>query len=288
MFSAMAEIARHQLAQECYGFDPFLMGLRMKFEGLKTDISALKSVVKSQKTIFSGVKEAVKVAAAGRKFMEGVGYAMHVTIEGRDEADANSALKQVRDIAMLSNGKEIENSLPKLVRSNPFLPVNRLLGPNGERWVPIHVILPHSKVTKMLKELDNYFVLNADLVEENNIEWGYLASTISTTATLIEPTFFWPDSHYEIHKRYIEKDHYSKLKSFPQNLNARSAMEKIRNDLAKIFAESGGIHLQIGKVYKYKENKELNTLELLESIKNTLDPHNSINPGSLGIGIKSK
>ena len=33
---------------------------------------------------------------------------------------------------------------------------------------------------------------------------------------LLEPTFFWEDSHYQIHKRYIEKSHYKKLSIFPK------------------------------------------------------------------------
>ncbi|MDC0073819.1 FAD-binding oxidoreductase [Alphaproteobacteria bacterium] len=283
MFSAMAEIARQQLAQECYGFDPFLMGLRMKFEGLKTDINAIKNLAKSGKNFISGVSDALKVAVAGRKFMEGVNYAMHVTIEGRDERDVESSIDHINKIALNNNGVSIKNSLPKLVRANPFLPLNRLLGPNGERWVPVHVILPHSKVNKMLESLDNYFNKNKQLIEKNNIQWGYLTSTIGTTATLIEPTFFWPDSHYQIHEKYIEKSHYNKLQKFPENLEARKAMEIIREDLAEIFMNAGGVHLQIGKMYPFKENRQINTWKLIKNIKKYTDPNCMINPGSLGL-----
>ena len=283
MFESMSEITRKQLAHECYGFDPFLMGLRMKFEGLKKDLQSLGALTKSQKNIFSGVKEAIKVASAGRSFMEGVGYAMHITVEGKNDKDVNGSIEEIKRIAEKNNGKEITNSLPKLVRANPFLPTNRLLGPKGERWVPIHVILPHSKVKGILKDIDSYFNNNKELIEKNNIKWGYLTSTIGTSAILLEPTFFWEDSHYEIHKRYIEKSHYNKLDSFSENLEARNAMNKIREDMSNIFMENGGTHLQIGKMYKYKENRQEAAWNLLVSIKKALDPNNLINPGSLGI-----
>ncbi len=283
MFAAMAQISRERLAEECYGFDPFLLGLRMKFEGLGQDMKALASVAKSGKSLLGGLKEAAKVAVAGRRFMEGVAYGMHLTIEGRDDDDAESALRRVRAIAAENGGTEIENSLPKLVRANPFLPTNRLLGPEGERWVPIHVIVPHSRVAGLLKALDTYFNENAKAVEENGIQWGYLTSTIGTTATLIEPTFFWPDSHYDIHRRYIEKAHYAKLKQFPENLKARNAMAKIRGDLADLFAEHGGTHLQIGKMYRFRESREAETWKLIEGIKKLVDPDGVVNPGSLGL-----
>ena len=283
MFSAMAQITREQLAHECYGFDPFLMSLRMKFEGLKKDLQSLGAVSKSQKNIFSGMKEVIKVAAAGRSFIKDVGYAMHITVEGRDIKETDSAIERIKIIAQENNGKEIANSLPKLVRANPFLPLNRLLGPDGERWVPIHVILPHSKINLMLKELDNYFDNNSEIIEKNNIKWGYLTSTIGTSAVLLEPTFFWEDSHYEIHKKYIEEQHYKKLKKFPQNLTAREAMHKIREDLSNLFVEHGGTHLQIGKMYKYKQNRDEVSWNLLVGIKKLLDPKGLVNPGSLGL-----
>ncbi|MBM3502989.1 MAG: FAD-binding oxidoreductase [Alphaproteobacteria bacterium] len=282
MATAMGEIARQGLASECYGFDPFLLHLRLKFEGLAQDIKSLASVVKSGKSLLSGLKEAAKVAVAGRSFMEGVQYAMHVTVEGRDQADAESALKKIREIAT-RQGKEIENSLPKLVRANPFLPTNRLLGPEGQRWVPVHGIMPHSRVVPFLKALDDYFNANRELVEKNGIEWGYLCTTVGAGAFLCEPTFFWPDSHYDVHRRHIEPAHYAKLKQVPTNLDARNAMIKIRKDLAKLFMDFGCIHLQVGKMYLYRESRDPLTYALLQAIKDHVDPHHLVNPGSLGL-----
>ncbi|MSO64738.1 MAG: FAD-binding oxidoreductase [Alphaproteobacteria bacterium] len=282
LVGAMSEVARRGLAQECYGFDPYLLELRMKFEGLAQDIKSLGALVRSGKSLLGGLKDAAKVAVAGRRFMEGVSYAMHVTVEGRDKADAESALKQVREIAT-KHGREIENSLPKLVRANPFVPTNRLLGPEGQRWVPIHVILPHSRVVPMLRALDRYFQDNAKLVEDNGIEWGYLSTVIGPTAFLCEPTFFWPDSHYQVHQRHIEPAHYAKLKRFPENLKAREAMGKIRKDLAKLFMEFGSIHLQIGKMYPYRDSRDPTTYALLQAVKDYVDPHHLMNPGSLGL-----
>jgi len=282
MAAAMCEIARQGLASECFGFDPFLLQLRMRFEGLAQDLKSLASVVKSGKSLLAGLKDATRIAVAGRAFMEGVGFAMHVVVEGRDQADAESAMKKVREIAS-RDGKEIENSLPKLVRANPFQPTNRLLGPEGQRWVPIHTIVAHSRVVPMLRAIDEYFNANRELVEKNRIEWGYLCGTIGPSAMLIEPTFFWPDSHYEVHRRHIHPGHYAKLKQHPTNLDARNAMAKIRKDLTKVFMQQGSTHLQIGKMYPYRESRDPLSYALVQAIKDHVDPRHLMNPGSLGL-----
>ena len=282
MTEAMSEIARQSLASECFGFDPYLLQLRMKFEGLSQDLKALASVVKSGKSLLGGLKEAAKVAVAGRAFMEGVGFAMHVVVEGRDQADADSGLRKVREIAT-RNGREIENSLPKLVRANPFQPTNRLLGPEGQRWVPIHAMVAHSRLLPLIRAVDQYFNDHREVIEKNRIEWGYLLGTVGPTAVLVEPTLFWPDSHYEVHRRHIEPAHYAKLKQWPTNLDARNAMANIRKDLAKLFMQYGSAHLQVGKMYPYRESREPLTYALLQAIKDHVDPKHLMNPGSLGL-----
>ena len=41
---------------------------------------------------------------------------------------------------------------------------------------------------------------------------------------------------------------------------------------------NGGAHLQIGKMYKFRENRSDTSWNLLISIKKILDPNNLVNP----------
>jgi FAD/FMN-containing dehydrogenase len=100
---------------------------------------------------------------------------------------------------------------------------------------------------------------------------------------LIEPTFFWPDSHYEVHRRHIQPAHYAKLKQHPTNLDARNAMAKIRKDLTKVFMQQGSTHLQIGKMYPYRESRDPLSYAMVQAIKDHVDPQHLMNPGSLGL-----
>jgi hypothetical protein len=45
----------------------------------------------------------------------------------------------------------------------------------------------------------------------------------------------------------------------------------------------GGIHLQVGKWYPFRDSLEPATFETLGAIKGALDPHRLVNPGSLGL-----
>ena len=80
--AAMSEVSRRSLAAECFAFDPYLQGQRLKREGLLTDIKRLAGVARSGKSIIDGVKGAAKVAAGGRRMFEGVEYSVHLVIDG--------------------------------------------------------------------------------------------------------------------------------------------------------------------------------------------------------------
>lgn len=158
--AAMSEIGRRGLAAECYGFDPFLQNSRVL--GGDTD------VVEDVKTLArvagkSGLKESIRIAASGRRFVKKVQWGLHVNVEDRCEAGADHALAEICRIAEENSGGEIPNSLPTIVGAYPFPPTNSMVGPDGERWVPIHgkVGGAHREMIGRIKELlDENGVIN--------------------------------------------------------------------------------------------------------------------------------
>jgi len=55
----------------------------------------------------------------------------------------------------------------------------------------------------------------------------------------------------------------------------------MRVDLVKIFNNSYGSHMQIGRFYPYFDTRNDDIKSLLCSLKKHVDPKNLINPGSL-------
>ena len=162
-----------------------------------------------------------------------------------------------------------------------------MVGPNGERWVPSHVVVPHSRAVASYQEILSLFDGHADEFRAFEIQTGFLFATIATNGFVIEPVFYWPDALTEIHEESVEEDHIKRLQCFPENLEARQKVAQVRNEFAAHFCQSGGIHLQIGKSYRYKEGLQDSTLSLLRSIKAHVDPKGLMNPGSLGLDAAS-
>jgi len=118
---AQVEMGRLGLACELFGFDPNLQAVRMKRASLAADVKSLTNVITKQKGGFlKGLKEGAKVALAGRSYMDDVAYSIHFMVEGHSDAEVAAKIDTLKNIATRHGGNEIENSIPKIMRANPF------------------------------------------------------------------------------------------------------------------------------------------------------------------------
>ncbi|MEM1020884.1 MAG: FAD-binding oxidoreductase [Pseudomonadota bacterium] len=279
----LAEVSRQGLATEVFAFNPFLQTQQMKRSGLLQDTKYLKGVVTGQDSLMKGIKEGAKMALAGKSDLNKPMWTIHTISEGRSEAAVDADVAAIRDIAKKAGANEIANTVPKATAGIPFGPVNSMIGPDGERWVPIHALVPHSKGAALLKELDALTERFKPQMDALKIDTGYLLLTMSTTIFLIEPVFYWQDEIKEIHDTYVEDAILKKITRFPENLEARAVVEEMRQAMLDLFEGYGAGHFQIGKTYRYGKTLMPGTKALLKAIKAEVDPDNRINPGSLGI-----
>ncbi len=282
MLPAMSKTSRAGLASECFGFDPFLQSQRMKRESLAKDIKSLAGVMKSSGSVLGALKQGAKIATAGRGFMKDVPYSLHVTTENRHATAAKADLEQVNAIIKEAGGTQIENAIPTLIAANPFMPPNSMIGPSGERWAPVHAVVPHSGAVNLMDAMEAVFTEHADDINKYGIGVGYLLTTVGLSAVVLEPVFFWPDELMEFHKRNIEKSHLKKIKGFEKNLDARKCVANIRNHIKETCLTHSAIHFQIGKTYLYQEGLNPHSLALVKAIKQHMDKDNLLNPGALG------
>lgn len=281
--AAASAFARTGAFAEVFGFDPALQKVRMKRASLASDVKALASVVKGQKSILAGVREAARIAVAGRDFVEADEYSLHVVAEGRHDAAVAADLARARDIARRVGGREIENTIPKVVRAAPFAPLNNMIGPDGERWAPVHGVLAHSVAPRAWAAIDACFAAFAPRFEKAGVTTGCLVTTLSTNAVLIEPVFYWPSALDRIHRATVEHWLLDRIDEFAPNPVADALVDEARKRVARIFLEHGAAHFQIGKTYLYREGRAADAYALLQSIKAALDPQGRLNPGALGL-----
>jgi len=286
LLGAMSEIARAELAAESFAFDPFLQAQRMKRDSLAKDAKQLGNMLKAEAKaggLFKAAKEGAKVALAGRGFLKDVPFSLHRIAEGRHQPGVDADMKQIAAIVREHGGKEVENSIPKILRANPFPPPNSMLGPEGERWVPVHGFLPHSKLVEGWERLQTLWQARADDMTRLKVETGALLAATGRTGCLIEPVFFWPGEHNPLHHHAVEPDHLAKLKAQPNNPEANMLVEELRREVIAIFRDLGAVHMQIARAYPLKENHDPAAWEMLRALKRQLDPGGLMNPGSLGL-----
>lgn len=283
LIEAMSEIARAGIADECFAFDPHLQTVRMQRESLMSDVKKLAGVLKGGKSVLGAIRDGARIAIAGRGYMKDVQYSLHVLVEERVQAAAAAAADEVRAICRRHEAKEIENSIPKILRANPFTPLNNMVGPNGERWVPVHTILPHSKAASAMAGVEALFQKHDALMEKHGIGYGLLFATVSHNGFVIEPVFFTPDALNEIHKATVEDSVLRKMPCFDSNPAAAEATALIRQELIDLFESIGGIHMQIGKAYPYRLGLRAGAWRVIDAIKKAVDPAGRVNPGALGL-----
>ena len=281
LFAAMAEVARADVVAEQFAFDPGLQAVRMKRVSLMEDDKSLGKLVKGTGGL-KGLVEGAKVVMAGRNFLKEGAFSVHLSLDGRDAVDADAKAAIVRRI-MARGGTEVENTVPKVMRANPFAEVSSMLGPNGERWVPVHGTVPFSKAVKMWETCEAVFAKHAAAVEKFDIDHGYLSCTVGQVGTLLEPVMYWPDARNAFHERVLDADYLARLPKYPANPEAAAAVAKIREDLARAFTQAGAVSFQLGKFYPYQEGLEPSAAAFLKQLKQIVDPQGRMNPGGLGL-----
>ena len=278
---ATGAVGRLGLVSECFGLDPFFLSERIASTGFADDVDKLLGIAKGQSSILRGMKEAFKVAAAGRRYLKDVGYTLHMSVDGRDDADADTALESVKNACSSHNGREIEASIPKVMRGTPFPPPIMMLGPNGDRWVPMHGILPHSLHATLLDDIDVFMDANKDVIERHGLVWGQVSNLIGQSRVLIEVNLYWKDRRTDMIESYLDDDFLKTRETFEPDPLAHAAVGELRKGLANLFRRRGGTHMQIGRSYPFLESRMDPAADLLRSLKKTVDPNNLINPGAL-------
>ena len=282
LFECMADIARANVVSELFAFDPGMQKVRMKRVSLAEDARALGQVMKSAGGGLRSLKEGAKVVLAGRGFLDEAHFSLHMSLDGRDATEADSRAALVRRL-IGKRGEEVAATIPRVMRSNPFAEVNSMIGPGGERWVPVHGSVPLSSATSMYQALEAVHARHREDSERLGIEHGYLLCIVGDRAILIEPVLYWPDSRLLFHDRVLDPEYLGRLPRFEENLPAREAVDRLRRELAECFLQHGAASFQIGRFYPYREGLEPSAARLLDGIKRLVDPDGILNPGCLGM-----
>jgi len=278
--SGMAAGAREGVAADNFGLDPKLQQGQLG----STDASAMKqaaiAVFKASRNWFDGLWQLMKMGLAGKSFLEGHNYSAHFSVEGYSQAEAATKLALLRK-AVGQHGTEIAATMPTVLMAMPFIPLYPILGPQGQRWVPMHGILPFSKLHAFNAKLDELYADYAARMEVAKVEKAAMYTSISTHGFLFEPVFYWQDDRTAYHKRYLPQEYLDVLPEYEANPEGRALVKEMKEKIQDVFTEFGAVHMQIGKAYPYMRGREAQGASLILQVKAQLDPDNMMNPGAL-------
>lgn len=283
LIRAMSEVSRRRLAEACFAFDPTLQRQRMKRASLLADARALGNVVAKQGSVLRGLREGVRTAVAGRGFLDDDSYSAHFVVEETTLEAAADGARRIAAICAGAGGREVENSIPKITRANPFGPLNSMVGPGGERWLPVHGLVPHSRAIAAFEAIEALFDRNTEALATHGIVHGTLLTFADTNCLVIEPVFYWPDTLNALHRHSVDDSLLARFTPFPENPAGRAEVMRLRREIVDLFRGMGAAHLQIGRLYPYLDGLEASPRCLVEAIKDHLDPEGRVNPGALGL-----
>lgn len=283
VLAALSAIERAGIATECFGFDPGLNAVRMKRDSLAADARSLANMMKAQGSAWGALKEGAKVVVAGRAFLKDAKFTLHVLAEASQASAAESDIAEARRIALALGGMETGNSIPKIIRANPFGPLNSMLGPEGQRWAPVHGLLAHSRAVACYAAIEALVERRRAEMEPLGIFTGTLIAAVGGAGVIIEPCLYWPDAANVLHTATVEPSHLARLPVLPANPKARELVHELKQAFIDLFLEHGAAHLQIGRAYRYRESLDPAAEALLLAVKRNVDPRGLMNPGSLGL-----
>lgn len=282
MARAMESVAKEGVVSENFGLNPLLQKAWLGRTNMKQSVDAALAVFKNSRNPIEGTAKLIRMAVAGKSFLEKAEYSAHFIVEGKDASHARSLLAAVRRAAS-TFGTEVPNTIPTVVRSMPFMPLYPIMGPTGERWVPLHGIIPFSQVDAFHAKLSAQHARYEPRMRDLNITTAAMFMTVSTHAFLYEPVFYWRDSRHIYHRRYLPADFLKMLPEYAENPAARALVEEMREGIRSLFQSVGAAHLQVGKSYPYMKGRDEKNAEVLRGIKELLDAKRLVNPGCLGL-----
>jgi D-lactate dehydrogenase (cytochrome) len=284
LLAAMAELARADLVAQQSAFDPLLVAMRTRRQSLAEDFRTLTGFLRGAKSLSRGLKDAASIVAAGRGFLEDAGYLLHCFAEARGPASLHEDLAAIRAIAQRHGGREVDASIAKVMAATPFPALNGIVGPAGERWAPVHAVVPSSAAEAAYRALIDLLAEHEPLTTRHSISCGTLFATAGPQAVVMEPMFFWPDALERLHRDTLEPRALARIPERERQPEAREAVAALRRAFVEAVRPLGAVHLQLGRFYPWLERRGPVFGDLVRALKRDLDPAGILNPGVLGLG----
>ena len=278
LVAAMTEVMRAGLATRVFALDR-LRSASARRVGASEAVRTLGAVIARAATPAEALRDAARLARAGLAPEDDAPWALHLVSEGETAEIAAARLSLAR--RHCGAGQEIDAVVPRTLRARPFS-IRGMVGPVGERWVPVHGIVAPSRASAALAALRLALAEEAAAMERTGVVANWLIASGGPFVT-IEPMFYWPDSLLPQTLAHLSTSHRTRFGGAAANPDAVALVRRLRLRLRDILDAHGAVHAQIGRFYRYADALDPGGADLARRVKAALDPERRLNPGALGL-----
>jgi D-lactate dehydrogenase (cytochrome) len=165
----------------------------------------------------------------------------------------------------------------------PFAPFYNVLGPKGERWVPLHGVLSHDQVGPFHAALQALYASRKAEMQRHGVWTGAMFETVGSSGFLYEVAFNWPGARNAYHEAVVPQDYLAAVPTYPADPAADAFLDQLKQDVTALYSAHGAGHFQLGKTYPHATRLSAPALAALKAMKAQLDPDGLMNPGALGL-----
>jgi D-lactate dehydrogenase (cytochrome) len=281
MMAALVEIAQTVPVARAFAMDP----VRVRADAEVPAMEALRTagaVAGRAGSVYRAMRDVAGLGGTTlreRSRPAEAAWTLHLTAEGLTEAVAEVGIEAARRIAAAAGGQEVSATIPRALRARPYS-IRGLVGPAGERWVPVHGMLPLATAQDCLAALEAAHVEMGRAMAEHGIAVSHMVSSAGAYVS-IEPMFYWRDALDPLHLKHLADSSRARFGSFEPNRAARALVRRAREVLFGVMDAHGAVHAQIGRFYPLASRMDPGAAALLVRVKSMLDPRGRMNPGAL-------
>ena len=281
MMGALVDIVRRGFVARALAMDPVRGRSATKIEAGEA-LRTAAAVAARAGGVFQAMRD---VAGLARAKLAEPAWSLHLTAEGVTVPAAEAGIAAARALALAAGAKEVEAAIPRALRARPYS-IRGFVGPDGERWVPVHGMLPLGAAQACLGALEARLRDMAPELSKAGIAVSHIVSSLGAYVT-IEPMFYWQDALDPIHLRHLSDKNRERFGGFAARPDARQIVRDARTALGAVMDAHGAVHAQIGRYYALAPRMVPGAAALLHNVKMMLDPEGRMNPGALGLSGKT-
>jgi FAD/FMN-containing dehydrogenase len=278
---ALRAAALEGLDDEHFAMDAALSNGQIARQARISKFVTAKDLVASSSSAWGAARQLIRSALRGARELRAAAYAAHFVLEGLTPREIVIKARRLRRLMRAAGGIEITNTVPVLVRSRPFAPLFNTLGPDGERWVPLHGYLPHSEVARFHHAVQALLSARKNDMQRLGIWCGGMFMTVGSSSFLYELALYWPGAPSAYHRLTLPAPYLAALPQHAHDAETAAVVDALKLELIGLYSHHGAVHLQLGKVYPYASVLIAPSLALVRAVKRALDPANLMNPGAL-------